>query len=322
MITVREATPAATRPGAPGRVRTVICWVTIASCLPYLVLKVFWLFGNSVGAADAQGAAELLDVRHLVGDVVTAGMELFAIALVLALTYPWGRLLPAWLVAGPIWLASGLLAPIALGLPLGLAAQAFVGGSAVPADNGLLGWVYVLVYGGFAVQAVGLLAAFLGHARERWPEVFRMRMTHLSGTASRHRLRTMIAATIAAGYAAIMVAWSVTAPDWGGPAGFETVAQKTALLATGLLVLAGAISVPALLRRRGDRRVVGPFTLAWLGTSVAVTAGPTHIALSNNGSISLILVTVSLCATLSGLLLAHTMIRALPAAPRETERRT
>lgn len=288
----------------------VVCWATIASCVPYLLLKVLWLLGFSAGAADAEGAAELLDVRHIVGDVVTAGMELAAVALVLALTYPWGRRLPAPLVAAPIWLAGGLLAPIAVGLPLGLVAQAVVGGSAAPAGNGLHGWVYVLVYGGFVVQAIGLLTAFLGHARDRWPEVFRMRMVALPGTAPRHRRLAVIAGTAAAGYAALLVAWSVVAPRWGGPAGFDTVAQRTALLATGLLVLAGAVAVPVLLRRRDTGRVVGPLVLAWVGTSVTVTAGPTHVALSNGGTVSTPLLTVSVIATVAGLLLTGTAVRA------------
>lgn len=306
MSAIVEAPVAGTRP--PGW-RVAVCWITILACVPYLSLKVVWLLGYSAGAADATGAAELLDVRHLIGDVVTAGMELAAVALVLALTYSWGRRVPAVLVAAPIWLASGLLAPIAVGLPLGLVAQAVVGGPAAPAGNGLHGWVYVLVYGGFIVQAVGLLAAFLGHARDRWPEVFRMRMAQLPSTALRHRRLAVITATVAAGYAAILVVWSLTGSRWGGPAGFDTVAQRTALLATGLLVLAGAIAVPALLWRRGTRRVVGPLVLAWIGTSVTVTAGPTHIALSNHGNVSSLLLSVSLVATLSGLLLTWSMIR-------------
>ncbi|WAL69524.1 hypothetical protein ORV05_17685 [Amycolatopsis cynarae] len=311
MSTVSAVPPPGTRPRAPGRLRLAVCWVTIMSCVPYLLLKVLWLSGYSAGAADAGGAAELLDMRHLVGDVVTAGMEIAAVGLVLALTYPWGHRLPVVVVAGPIWLAAGLLAPIAIGLPLGLLAQTFTGGSPAPAGNGLQGWVYVLVYGGFAVQAVGLPTAFVGHARDRWPGVFRMRMAQLRAASGDRRL-AVITAVIAAGYGAILAVWSVTAPRWGGPAGFDTVAQRTALLATGLLVLSGAIAVPALLRRRGDRPVVVPLVVAWIGTGVTVTAGPTHIALGNHGNVSSVLVSVSLVSVLSGLLLTRYMIRVLP----------
>ena len=75
--------------------------------------------------------------------------------------------MPAVLLLIPVWVGTGLLAPIALGVPLGLAAQAIAGGSPVPAHNGLHGWVYAVVYGGFAVQAVCLLTAFALYARDR-----------------------------------------------------------------------------------------------------------------------------------------------------------
>lgn len=298
----------------PGRLRVAVCWITIGSCVPYLVLKVLWLFGSTAGAADAEGAAELLDVRHIVGDVVTAAMELFAVALVLALTYPWGRRLPAAVVAAPIWLATGLLAPIAVGLPLGLVAQAFAGGTPAPAGNGLDGWVFALVYGGFVVQAVGLPFAFVAHARERWPEMFRLRLNQPHRPVAGPRRLTVVTVAVTAGYAAILVVWSVTGSRWGGPAGFDTVAQRTALLSTGLLVLFGAVAVPVLLWWRGPWPVVGPLVLAWTGTSVTVTAGPTHLALSNHGTVSVPLVSVSLVATVAGLVLTRSAIRALPPA--------
>lgn len=154
-----------------GMFAVVVRVVTVAACLPYLVLKVVWLSGVAVGAVDAAGSRELLDVRHLVGDVVTAGMELVLVVLVFALTGRWGRRLPALVVVAPIWLGAGL-APIALGLPLGLVAQALAGGSPVPAGDGLHDWVFAVVYGGFIVQAVALIAAFSTHARRRWPQLF------------------------------------------------------------------------------------------------------------------------------------------------------
>ncbi|GAB3878016.1 hypothetical protein GCM10029964_028040 [Kibdelosporangium lantanae] len=100
--------------------------LTVLAGLPYLVLKVLWLAGIPVGAGAA-GQAELLDTRHLVGDVVTVGLELAAFTLAVAMARPWGRRLPAFLVVAPMWVGAGLLAPIAVGLPLGLVAQAVSG---------------------------------------------------------------------------------------------------------------------------------------------------------------------------------------------------
>lgn len=299
------STPA-TRP-----LRAAVRYVTIVSCLPYLTLKVLWLSGSTAGAADTAGVAEMADLRHIVGNLVTVGMELVAIVLVLAMTSPWGRRLPALAVLAPIWVGTGLLAPIALGLPLGLVAQGFVDGSSALTDNGLHGWVYALVYGSFIAQAVGLLAAFLGYARDRWPEVFRMRTTQLRAITRRKRRLATIAATIATGHAAMLVVWSVAGPRWGGPAGFETVPQRVFLLVTGLLVLAGAVAVHALLWRWSTGRLLPPLALAWIGTGVTVTSGPTHVALSNHGNAGMLLVSISLVATLSALLLAGLLRPAL-----------
>ncbi|WP_431925747.1 hypothetical protein [Amycolatopsis tucumanensis] len=289
------------RRSGPGPVRLGICCATIAACVPYLALKVMWLSGSSAGAATAAGAAELLDARHLVGDVITGLMELAAIALVLALTFPWGRRLPRVLALGPIWAATGLLAPIALGLPVGLVAQVVLGGSPAPADNGLQGWVYAVVYGGFVAQAVGLLAAFVGYARDRWPVVFRIRVPDLA--PRRPGPLVTPAAVVVLGYAAMLLVWSVSGARWSGPAGFETAGQRSFLLAQGLLVAGGAVAVLSLVRRRGSGRVLPRVAVAWAGTGVAVTSGPTHIALSNNGAVSALFAAVSLAGAVCGMVL-------------------
>jgi hypothetical protein len=279
------------------------CVVTIAASLPYLVLKAIWLAGTPVGASTPTGAAELLDTRHLLGDLITAGMEVVAIGLALALCMRWGQRLPALVVAGPIWLGVGLLAPIALGVPFGLAAQALAGGSPAPADNGLQGWVYACVDGGFVVQGLALLVGFVGYARERWP-----------GILSPHRIvvtrPTVVAALTATVYAVAMLLWSVGGRAWGGPAGFDTVTQRTFLVATGLLVLAGAIAAVAPLRHR---------VVIFIGAGVAVTSGPSGLALSNHGEISPPYAVVSLIAVAAGLVLAATCGPATIGRPAERQ---
>lgn len=94
------------------------------------------------------------------------------------------RHLPVLVHATPIWVAAGLLAPVALGLPLGVAARAVVGGTPAPAGNGLQGWVYAVVYGGFLTRALGLPVAFLGHARAWWPRLFALRTAQLPDLAT------------------------------------------------------------------------------------------------------------------------------------------
>ncbi|MGH3094802.1 MAG: hypothetical protein ACRDMV_02230 [Streptosporangiales bacterium] len=83
------------------------------------------------------------------------------------------------------------------------------------------------------------------------------------------------------------------------------------MLTNGLLVLLGTIALPALLGRWGNGRLLVPLTLAWIGTAVAVMSGPTHIAVSNHGHASPLLVTAAILATLSGLVLTGSAARIL-----------
>lgn len=272
--------------------RLVVCAATVVACVPYLALKVAWLAGSSVGIRPGVAGAEMHDERYVVGNLVTVGMELVAIALLLALTFPWGRRVPGWLLAVPVWVAAGLLAPIALALPAGLVLQAVAGGAASSTDDGLEGWVYAVVYGGFVLQAVGVLAAFGWHARERWPHWSRERRPPASGV-------TAVAIGVVVGFGLLHLAWAVAGDAAAAPEGFETVAQRTYLAATGVLVLAAALA--------------GPAAVAWIGTAVTVLAGPTHLLLAHEGHVGVVVAVAGVLASAAGLWLVRTLWRSPPA---------
>jgi hypothetical protein len=301
--------------------RRALTAVTIAATLPYLTLKALWLTGHGTGATSAAGGAELLDTRHLVGDGVTALLEIAAVALALALTCGWGRRVPAVLILVPMWVGTGLLTPIAVGMPLGLAVQAVAGGSPVPTDNGLNNWVYLCVYGGFLVQAAGLFVLFPGYVRRRWPQLLRR---HSAGTAvPAPRPVVLAAGVVAAGYAGALVLWAATGSRFAGPAGFDTIAQRTYLVGVALVVLAGVLAVAAPHRPARGRHVAAwtaaRYVLAWTGTAVTVLAGPTGIALSNGGSPGTGYLLVSLVGTLAGLVLTGAAVRVVGrTGPRTT----
>ncbi|WP_284535884.1 hypothetical protein [Nocardioides sp. T2.26MG-1] len=277
------------------RRRLVLCAATLLACAPYLVLKIAWLAGSSVGMASGAAGAEMHDHRYVVGNLVTVAMDLAAVALVLALTFPWGRRVPGWLLAGPVWVAAGLLAPIAVGLPVGLVLQALVGGAPAPGDNGLAGWVYAVVYGGFVLQGVGILGAFWWHASERWPAWWR---------AGRLPARpATIAATVAAvGFGGLHLAWAVAGSAAAAPGGFETAAQRAYLGATGVLILAGVVL---------DRAAI-----AWVGTAVTVFAGPTKILLAHDGRPGAVVLATGLLGTVAGLWLVCSLVRSSVRSPR------
>jgi hypothetical protein len=188
---------------------------------------------------------------------------------------------PAVLVLIPVWVGTGLLAPIALGVPLGLAAQAIAGGSPVPAHNGLHGWVYAVVYGGFAVQAVCLLTAFALYARDRWDHPLALRplppgrsrarrMLAITGLLVLARARAVLSlvgrrrAVTAPGrlLALLSIAWVGSATGFAsGIAGYVLTASASPQSATPILLAlgtaSGALTAGAVLAanrapRRGD----------------------------------------------------------------------
>lgn len=261
-------------------VRLAACYATCAACVPYLTLKVAWLSGSTVGWNDPA----LADNSALVvGNAITFGMDLVAVLVALAFTYSWGRRLPGPLVLGPMWIGTGLLAPIVLGVPLGEALQVAVGGgSPAGAETGLQGWVYTMVYGGFTVQGIALLTAFVFYVRDRWPSPPRTARRPLA-------------------YAAMLplAAFAIyRATDSG------TVAQHTVGVVSALLALAAPAGLLAL-RRYPALAIAAVWTgssatFAWASYMLLVgLAHPFHdTALSPAAKLLL------LCGTLGGALTA------------------
>ena len=203
------------------RSRRLLRAVAVAACLPYLTLKAAWLMGSRVGIpADSP----LLDhgTGLLVANVLTVLMDCAVIVLALLLTRPWGRGVPAWLLAAPMWVATGLLAPITAGYPLQLLVHA-LGGSAGGTSGGtdepfLHTWVFAVVYIGFIVQGLALGALFVLYARDRWGHLWRGRMRDLpagpAGTAQ--RVLAVGAAVVALFPLTLRVLWAC-----GGTAGLS-----------------------------------------------------------------------------------------------------
>ena len=296
--------------------RLIGCYGAIVACLPYLTLKIAWLAGSAVGTVG-HGTAEMGDTQHVVGNAVTLGMDLVAIVVALAFTYRWGQRLPAWLVLVPIWVGTGLLAPIALGVPLGVLVQGFAGGSASAADNGLRGWVYGVVYGGFTVQAIMLLVAFVLYARTRWARVFSMRTQDLRVGVLRpfQTLLVNVAAVVATGYGVLQLVWAVSGGALGGdPSAVQTAAQKTFWAAQGPLSIAGAVGLLALVHRWGHGprtgRMLLPLAATWVGTGVLFASG-LYAAMVEGGA-SPVRLLVLLLGSASGLLMAAALRAVVP----------
>lgn len=72
----------------PGAMRLIVGYGAIACAVPYLCLKVVWLTGGQLGAADA---STMRDASMVALNAVTAGMDLVGIAIALAFTHAWGQ---------------------------------------------------------------------------------------------------------------------------------------------------------------------------------------------------------------------------------------
>ncbi|MEU9077393.1 hypothetical protein [Kitasatospora sp. NPDC048538] len=247
-------------------VRAGAAWVAVLATVPYLTLKTLWLTGHPVGADDPAA----LDALWLV-NLLTFGMDAVALALALAFVRPWGRRAPAGLVAFPMWVATGLLGTILVALPLLLLSTLLAGPapeSRQDGPDGLGGWVFGVVYGGFAVQGVALLTAFALYARRRWPGLLRERIGDLpdSPTLTVQRTLACAAALLALGVAAARTYWAC-----GGTAGLPTTMAEdhnrgVAVMegVTAVMAVAAVGALLALVFRAGPRRrLVGPLLVAW-----------------------------------------------------------
>ena len=292
-----------------------MCAATIAACVPYLSIKLAWLSGSTVGWSDPE---EAKSSALYVGNAISMGMEVMAVLVVLAFTFPWGRRVPAWLVLTPMWIAAGLLAPIALAVPAGSVLQLlFSSQPLVDSDGGLHGWVYGMVYTGFTLEGLGLLAAFVLYARDRWTDVFTVRTRDVPEGAT-HPLQVLLARTgsvFAVVFAAVQLFWA-----FGGSAGLNAdqlerqgPVQQTLAGVTALLALLGAAALLAIVGRAArPRRLVVPLAGAWVGAAatfawscyllVVVISQPGGLGSDSTAGANLTL----LCGLLAGLLLGVT----------------
>jgi hypothetical protein len=256
--------------------------------VPYLVLKVLWLSGSTLGTTTAAGAGAMHETRFVVGNLITVALMLVAVAFAIALTRPGAHRVPAWIVfvlgAG----ATGLLAPILLGLPLGLVIQLVTDGAVkTSADEGLAPWVFGAVYSGFGLLGIAMAVLLAQYVVARWGDLIAVPPRPPS---------TVVIVAGALGLVPFGLAnlyWGFSGPGSTGPQGMDLPAQRTVLVVTGLLSLA-AYAVPFLFRRIGPRIA---WLIIWTGCCVAAFQGPTQILLANGGDVQPMIALIALLST-------------------------
>ncbi len=259
-----------TDPTTEDRIRTLrrrVAVATVIVCLPYLLLKVCWVLGWPIGSS-APGFTDTTRGAN----VLTAGLEVVAILLAIAFVHPVGRRIPAFVVAFPVWIATGLLTPVVLGFVLGTPVQLLLGAGNPFQDDVLAGWVFGLVYGGFVLEAVLLTAGFVLYCRDRWPSLMTGRAGGAidpSAVATRPLKRLLSGVFVVAAFA-----FAVQQASWAGGGGGSfpdpEVSQRVLLAVEALLSAMAGLAAWRL--AGGARLTTGTLALVWVGTGVVFTS--------------------------------------------------
>lgn len=232
---------------------------------PYLLIKIAWTFGFFM-PTDHMG-----DPSWRTANAVTLVLALVGILLSLAFSMKWGEKLPAWLVALPIWVGTGLLVPMVLLAPV-LGPAAMIRDQQLgSADIWILEQVLVMI----SLVGVGICLPFAvaGYVRKRWPEAINGPLHMASLPDNSQKLQVSIARLVATGcvlLGVIKLYWS-----FGGTIGMNhSLLESRDLwwhllsLSTGVWAFAGAWGVLVLTTGRGSKSFYPPMIAAWVSSGM------------------------------------------------------
>lgn len=270
------------------RTQSLAVALAATAVAPYVTLKLLWLGGSTVGLRTAAALDEMHSARMVGGNVATIGLELVAVGLVIALARGWGMRGSARtflvLAAG----ATGLLAPILLGLPAGGALELLLHGEVHTSGmDEMAWWVFALVYGGFALLAIVIASFAWRSARTRWAPV-------LDRSPARPAPLGVVVGAVGMIPFAVAMVWWAGFPGHGGPQQMDAVSQRVVLAVTGLLVLAGFVA--PLLRSTSNRWSRRAWLALWAGCTTAALQAPTQVLLANGGHPSAVMIGLAVLA--------------------------
>lgn len=232
---------------------------------PYLLIKIAWTFGLFLPTE------QMVDVSWRGINAVTAVVAAVGILLAMAFCRPWGERLPAWLVALPIWLGTGLLVPMLLLAPVLGPAAMVLDQEAGAADF----WVYEQIFVMVSLVGAGICLplALAGYAKARWPEALGGPIDCGEVPGHTRQLQVTFGRLVAAGcilLGTIKVFWAA-----GGTLGIDPsmldsrdLWWRLLTLSTGGWALVGAWGLLVLITRRGSRRFLPPMAAAWISSGM------------------------------------------------------
>lgn len=251
--------------------RHALGYGAITAAIPYLLLKINWLTGGTLGMNDP---AFFANPTYLIANAVTLAMDALAILLALTLTERWGNRVPPLLILFPVWMATGLLLPIIFILLFSPLAKAAMPASAEEGQDVLQAWVFVMVYGCFAAQGILLSGAFALYVRERWKWVFVDARADEMPDATRNlkRVLTMTAMTLSIITGIWYASWAMNI-NIGMSSVSDSVKSGIFYISSGVhagFALIAAIGSALLFRYVSSRNSANlwySLTLIWIGSA-------------------------------------------------------
>lgn len=247
------------------KLRRVCGYGAAIAVTPYLLIKIAWTFGLFL-PTEQMGDASWRAINAATVVVAAVG-----ILLAMAFSRPWGERLPAWLVALPVWLGTGLLVPMLLLAPV-------LGPAAITRDKGAGAadfWAYEQIVVMISLVGVGICLplALAGYAKARWPEALGGPTDYTDLPGHTRQLQITLARLVAVGcilLGIIKVFWAV-----GGTLGLvpdmlddRDVWWHLLTLSTGVWAFVGAWGLLVLTFRRGSRRFLPPLAAAWISSGM------------------------------------------------------
>ncbi|MCI1775847.1 MAG: hypothetical protein LKI04_17655 [Paenibacillus lautus] len=235
------------------------------SVLPYLLIKIAWTLGFFM-PTEQMGDASWRAIN-----AATVVLAMIGILLALAFSMSWGERLPAWLVALPIWMGTGLLVPMLLLAPVLGPAAMTRDKEAGAADV----WVYEQFFVMISLVGVGICLplALAGYARTRWPEAFGTFMDYRDLPGNTLKLQQTLAKLVVAGcilLGTIKVFWAVGGTFGIDPARVDErdVWWHLLTFSTGAWSIAGAWGARVLTSDNGTRRFLPPMATVWISSGM------------------------------------------------------
>lgn len=247
------------------KLRRIFGYGAAIAVTPYLLIKIIWTIGLFL-PTEQMGEASWRAINAATAVVAAVG-----ILLALAFSRPWGERLPAWLVALPVWLGTGLLVPMLLLAPV-------LGPAAINRDKGAGAadfWAYEQIFVIISLVGVGICLplALAGYAKARWPEALGGPTDYAELPGHTRQLQITLARLVAVGcilLGLIKVFWAA-----GGTLGLvpdmlddRDVWWRLLTLSTGVWAFVGAWGLLVLAFRRGSRRFLPPLAAAWISSGM------------------------------------------------------